>query len=65
MQAVPQPSNSEARLTSIFCEQKPGVDFAPLTNLLAQSAILSMAAQQSMFGLCLSSLAERCMVTAD
>ena len=35
------------QLTSIFCEQKPGVDLVPLIILAAQSAILSMADQQS------------------
>ena len=35
------------QLTSIFCEQKPGVDLVPLSILAAQSAILSMADQQS------------------
>ena len=34
-------------VTSIFCEQKPGVDFDPLEmNLVAQSASLSIADQQ-------------------
>ena len=33
--------------TSIFCEQKPGVDLVPLSNLVAHAANLSMAEQQS------------------
>ena len=47
------------QLTSIFCEQKPGVDLVPLSILAAQSAILSMADQQSR--LILSCLTESAM----
>ena len=39
-------------LTSMFCEQKPGVDLDPLEmNLVAQSASLSIADQQLMLSL--------------
>ena len=40
-------ASSSCLLTSIFWEQKPGVDLVPLSILAAQSAILSMADQQS------------------
>ena len=35
--------NLHSQLTSIFWEQKPGVDLVPLNNLEAQAASLSMA----------------------